>query len=300
MKVGIVGGGSIGLLFAAYMSKVSEVTIYTRTSRQANELNENGVVLINRNGAVTFQPKAAQIADWERKEDIMLLAVKQYQLEGALEMMGIIPESCSLFFLQNGMGHLKLLANLPVKNIFVGSVEHGAVKENGYTVRQNGKGITNAAVYRGDQSLLSRFAGRMPEDFAFVVKPDYYAMLLDKLIVNSVINPLTALLRVENGKLSTNHFFHKAARNLFNEISDILDLPDPEEHFEKIMLVSRHTADNRSSMLKDLEAGRKTEVEAISGFLLDEAKKRRKEAPLTTMLYEFIRGKEENAASGDE
>lgn len=297
MKVGIVGGGAIGLLFAAYMSKIFEVTIYTRTSRQANELNKNGVVLIKGNQTFTFHPRARQIGKWEQKEEMLLIAVKQYQLKDVLKM---IPENCSLFFLQNGMGHLQLLANLPVKNIIVGSVEHGAFKENSYTVRQNGEGITNAAVYRGNSSLLNGFAELMPKDFQFVVKPDYYEMLLNKLIVNAVINPLTALLQVENGKLSTNQFFHQAARNLFNEIANILDLHNPDEHFEKIILVSRHTANNRSSMLKDLEAGRKTEVEAISGFLLEEAKKRKKAAPLTAMLYEFIRGKEADAADSDD
>lgn len=44
MKVGIIGGGSIGLLFAYYLNKCFDTTIYTRTDRQACMIGAKGLL----------------------------------------------------------------------------------------------------------------------------------------------------------------------------------------------------------------------------------------------------------------
>ncbi|XJZ28399.1 2-dehydropantoate 2-reductase [Bacillota bacterium Lsc_1132] len=292
MKIGIIGGGAIGLLFAAYLCEVSDVTVFTKTPQQAEKLNENGLVLVKNHQSSTFHVSAKQISEWNPYEDLTIIAVKQYQLDGVLNLMVNASDRNSLIFLQNGMAHVKFMENLPAKNLFVGSVEHGAVRENAYTVRHNGAGVTNVAVYKGDATQLSQLAALLHDSFPFVLKEDYVEMLVNKLVVNAVVNPLTAILGIENGKLLANHFYEHTLKMLFREIAHILELKNAEEYFNRVVLVCRQTAENRSSMLKDLEAGRKTEVEAIVGYLLDEAIKQGKDAPLTTMLYDMVRGKE--------
>jgi 2-dehydropantoate 2-reductase len=47
-------------------------------------------------------------------------------------------------------------------------------------------------------------------------------------------------------------------------------------------------------MLKDIETGRKTEIDAILGFLLEEAQKQEKQAPIIKNLYLLVKGKENN------
>ena len=293
MKVGIIGAGSIGLLFASYISRSYEVTIYTRTENQASQINENGIILQKKAERTVSLVKALPISKWKGTEDLTLITVKQYQLTPVLEIINQLPEDPdNLLFLQNGMGHLKWLKELKNKNIFVGTVEHGALKENAFTVSHNGEGATKVAPFRGDFSFLQNFSAAVPSDFPIHVQEDYYSMLMNKLIVNAVINPLTSILHVKNGELIQNEYFFRVLTSLFDEISFILNLDHPEEHLRQVMEICKKTAENRSSMLKDIEANRLTEVDAILGFILEEANKQEKQAPLLENVYHFIKGKE--------
>lgn len=295
MKIGIIGAGSIGLLFAAHLSKTCSVTIYTKTSEQAESINENGVVLLNKESSSKFDIKACQFDKWTGQEDLTIVAVKQYQMNEVIDnLVKVKNKPIDMLFLQNGMSHLKLLSYLEGNNLFVGSVEHGALKENSFTVRQNGEGVTNLAVFLGDRTRLKDFASIVPDHFPVVIHKNYYEMLISKLIINAGINPLTAILQVENGQLIKNDYYFEALKDLFSEITFILNLAEPESYFHRVMEVCQNTALNRSSMLKDIESGRKTEVDAILGFLLEEAQKQEKPAPIIKNLYQLVKGKENN------
>jgi 2-dehydropantoate 2-reductase len=293
MEIGIIGAGSIGLLFASYISKAENVTLYTRTIEQANEINKFGLILqkgIQQRKSVV---KALPITEWLGSDDFTIIAVKQYQLTSIVEKINEFPaKRKNLLFLQNGMGHLKLLEQIVGGNIFVGAIEHGALKVNPHTVIHNGEGTTNVAVFRGESTPIQHLTARFQPEFSLVFNADYYQMLVNKLIINAVINPLTAILQVKNGDLIENRYYFHALKTLFAEISNILDLDQPEEHFARILKVCHNTAENRSSMLKDIEAKRKTEVEAILGFILEEANRKETHAPQTESLYYLIKGKE--------
>lgn len=293
MQIGIIGGGAIGLLFASYLHNDFSVTLYTRTSEQAVELNKYGLILQRDSKKVISMVKALPISDWEGVEELSIIAVKQYQLPAIFDRITkiqVVPKN--LLFLQNGMGHLELLEKLPVENIYVGTVEHGALKINSYTVSHNGEGMTNVAVYRGNPLVIQEFSSMTPPIFPVTLLPDFYMMLVNKLIVNAVINPLTAILNVKNGELVENSFYYKAAKILFDEVAAILNLGEADQHFQRIMDVCEQTASNRSSMLKDTEDGRRTEVDAILGYLLKEAARQKKMAPQIASYYYLLKGKE--------
>ncbi|MEH7118702.1 2-dehydropantoate 2-reductase [Neobacillus vireti] len=293
MRVGIIGAGSIGLLFAACLSRIFDVTVYTRTTEQAAAINQHGVKLLQGPKETVAEVKAMPAAEWQGSEDFTIIAVKQYQLSSILEKLKhtqFIPEN--LLFLQNGMGHLSMLKNFKESNIFVGSVEHGALRESLNTVRQNGAGTTNVAVYKGDKKILQSFADKVKKTFPMTFQEEYLTMLEKKLIVNAMINPLTALLQVNNGELVNNPFYYKVLQKLFSEITSVLNLERPEEYWEQVIKICKKTSDNRSSMLKDIEAKRVTEVDAILGYLINEAGRKGKESPQLETLYYLIKGKE--------
>ena len=292
MKIGIIGGGSIGLLFSYYLSLHNKVSVYTRTKEQADLINECGLHLVK--GGIkqpSSQVTAAPIHDWRGCEDLTIVAVKQYQLSGLMSDLKDKAKG-SILFLQNGYGHIKMLSELATNEIFVGSVEHGAVRVNGYTVQHNGVGVTRTAVFRGNADVLGELSTIAPSDFPFILEQDFNEMLIKKLVVNAVINPLTAILKVKNGQLVQNPSYFKIFKQMFEECAYILELPDSEQHFHNLMAVCEKTANNHSSMYKDIENGRQTEIDAILGYLLELARSKNKKAPLIHNYYHCIKGKE--------
>lgn len=296
MKIGIIGAGSIGLLFAAYLSKAFSVTLYTKTSEQAEIISRNGIYLQEGTAQNKYSVTAKPISQWAGTEELSIIAVKQYQLHSIIKEISkleFIPQN--LLFLQNGMSHLKLLNPIPGANIFVGSVEHGANKVNTNTVSHNGKGAINIALFKGSLESIKEFSIRCASiNFPITLKDDYYNMLLNKLIANAVINPLTAILQVKNGELIVNSFYFSAVKKLFLEISFILNLEDPIKRFRDVVRICKKTGNNRSSMLKDLDAGRRTEIDAILGFLIEEAQIQQKTAPNIESYYYLIKGIEKD------
>jgi 2-dehydropantoate 2-reductase len=300
MNIAIVGAGSLGLLFASYLSSAFSVTLYTRTDGQAEEIRQNGLFLKTGSQITRTQLSVYPVSEWQGTEELTIVAVKEYQLESIIQKINDLKNPVpAILFIQNGMSHLELLRTLPVNTILIGSVEHGAVKENENTVLHHGKGDMNIAVYKGDGTLIRKFVSLAPTNFPITIKDNYYDMLVNKLIANAVINPLTAILRVNNGELVNNSFYYKALTAFFSEISVILNLTNPDEHLKNIINICKKTADNRSSMLKDIEKNRRTEVDAILGFILAEAKRNGKKAVVTEGYYYLVKGKEKDRGDSD-
>lgn len=290
MRIGIIGGGAIGLLFASRLSEKHNVTLYTHTADQASIIQRDGIRLIADGESRLLTGIISKgLGEGISDVDLLIVAVKQYHLPQILPRIKDI--QVPLLFLQNGYGHISYLKQLQSPTIYVGVVEHGALKHDGNTVAHTGLGITRIASFRGKLEQLSLVNERI-DHFPFTKSEDFHTMLMDKLVVNAVINPLTAILGVENGGLINNSFHYQLFQDLYKEISGILEIQNKDETFEHVKSVCRATAENRSSMLKDLENGRKTEIDAILGHILSEAKSKGKNDCLTSSLYKMVKGKE--------
>jgi 2-dehydropantoate 2-reductase len=298
MKAVIVGGGAVGLLFAARFAQQGiEVCVQVRRAEQASRLNEHGVTLVSKADSLTFPVQAVQLKPGQKIEaDLIVVAVKQYHLQRLSEMIGAYLRSDSnVLFLQNGMSHLEMMASLPCKNVYVGVVEHGALKRSDNRIEHTGQGMLKLAAYRGSLHACEAVWRKVENnDFPLAVGEDWYNLLAEKLLVNAVINPLTALYRVANGALIANEHFMKTMQQLFAEAYDVLGLPpgEREKLWRHVVGVCRSTGNNRSSMLRDIEGGGQTEIGAISGYVLNRAKMARISLPYTAFVYESILGLE--------
>lgn len=282
MKIGIIGGGSVGLLLSSFLSQKHKITIYVKREEQKLALNKHG--LVNDGTRIPNLINVLTIHEM-KNEDCLFICVKQADIIDVLPLIKQENHQTPVFFLQNGMGHLRFIKNIK-QPCFVGVVEHGAYRINDYSVKHTGKGMIKIAVFNGKKNKLKELVSELTaEDFPIVKESDWRNLLAKKLIINAVINPLTALFDVKNGYVLTNTYLQKLARKLCAEACLVLNL-DYLEQWNRVQDVADKTADNISSMLNDIRNGVKTENEAISGYLLAESKEH---IPYTTFIYNSIK-----------
>ncbi|HZG61195.1 MAG TPA: 2-dehydropantoate 2-reductase [Anoxybacillus sp.] len=299
MKVGIVGGGAVGLLMAAYLHRIYDITLYTRRQSQAALLNKNGLRFMKGRKEKTFFIKAKHIEQSEMNEDVVFVTVKQYDLPKLASSANRLQNIPTIIFLQNGMGHLPLLNQFNNQNIVLGVVEHGALKHDDRTVEHTGEGKISLAVWKGEIGEAQRFIEQSSSHFPFLFKKDWYEMLAMKLAINAVVNPLTALLRVKNGQLLEVKEYRIMMQLLFSELKDVLSLSNEQQVWENIVHVCEKTANNRSSMLKDIEQGRQTEIDAILGYIIQRGKSMNIQTPLCEFLLHAIKGIERRGSTNE-
>jgi 2-dehydropantoate 2-reductase len=127
-------------------------------------------------------------------------------------------------------------------------------------------------------------------EVAVVVASDLPRRLWTKLAVNAGINATTALARVENGAIVEGPG-REVAADAARETARVarsrgVDLSD-ERAVERTLAVARTTAGNRSSTLQDVAAGRRTEIEAINGAVVERAGEVR--VPVNRTLLALVR-----------
>ncbi|QOR68460.1 2-dehydropantoate 2-reductase [Cytobacillus suaedae] len=293
MKVGIIGAGAIGLLFASYIAPTHNLTIYTRKLDQRERLNKEGLLLI-RNGKKFNIKVSAEILQNQSIEqlDLLIIAVKQYHLHDLITQFPSINQATTIVFLQNGMGHIRYLDKLRNDSIYVGVVEHGAMLLSSHSVEHTGIGITKISSFKGSSTVISSIIASVGSShFPFTFEEDWSQMLIEKLVINSVINPLTSLYGVKNGELLRNVYFYKLMKELFSEVTSVFP-SENREVWDRVVEVCEKTSNNRSSMLKDLEEGRLTEIDAILGYVLEIGKRKEIDLPVINFLYHSIKGLE--------
>jgi 2-dehydropantoate 2-reductase len=290
MEIGIIGAGSIGLLYSFYLSKNYTVTLYTNRKEQADIINEEGITVI-KDGT---QSLTKVHAEYERnyQEQLLIISVKQYDIEPIIEVLKKL-SSRTVLFLQNGMGHLPFLSLLSHHKIVLGIVEHGALRIDVHTVEHTGIGRTKLSYYNSknsDNTWIEQLLVEKHPCFPIELKEDWQKMLNEKLIANATINPLTTILKVKNGELIENEHFNVLLYELFTEIINVLGLQNERQLWDYVQNICKNTAQNESSMYKDVQKGNQTEIDAILGYCLHQAKNRNLAMPHITFLYHSIKG----------
>ncbi|AOM83285.1 ketopantoate reductase family protein [Salisediminibacterium beveridgei] len=278
MRAVIFGAGAVGLFTAAHwQQKGIEVMLVSRSQEQADAVQAGGITV--RATGHTWK-EYVRAADSERLTDIdftdidiMVNALKQTNLPEWFEQIKhIIPpnikEDVPILFLQNGMGHIEEASKYGFFKAFPAIVTHGIMKHSHTEVEHTGKGalIMDDSLNKGLVTLLHN-----EPDYPVHQTGNVEDYQKKKLIVNAVVNPITALYGIRNGELIENEQLLAIGRSVFDEATPILKLKDDDWSF--VLDVLRKTAKNESSMKVDIDHGRKTEVDAILGFIIREGEK---------------------------
>lgn len=283
MNIGIIGGGSIGLLVSSYLARKHDITLYVNRDIQQKQLHTYKLHLEKGKNVDKKQIQTALLR-YLHDADCIIICVKQPHLKKIMPSLMKLKSQIPLIFLQNGMGHLEQIKSLP-HPVYVGVVTHGAHRINDYTVRHLGNGEITLASYSGTQRQLDELIDTLhTANFIVNQTSDWGALLKNKLIVNAVINPLTAIFDVANGEIIRNPHINTLAKEICTETASVLEL-DPDESWARVIQTAQKTSKNTSSMRSDIHHKRETELEAITGYVMRQSNDK---LPYTTFAYHAV------------
>jgi 2-dehydropantoate 2-reductase len=299
-RVCVAGVGVIGSLFAAYLARVTDVTALTRREEHARALNEEGLRVSGR-GDFTSRLTAATSPDALPEPELVIVASKGGDVDAmAGQLAGHWP-AATLMTVQNGIGADEIVA------------QHGAWRLLSSVTFMSGTRHSDSHVeYVLDTATwIGPSRGTTPQDAravaALIESSGLKAQAFDdvrpaqwsKLIFNATVNTVAALTGLR-------HDPHFAAvdgpRDLGHLVRDLMDegksvaaaagVALDEDPWEMNVLATRRGHRHSPSMLEDVQAHRRTEVDMITGSLVREAHRLGVPVPLHETMYRLIKAKE--------
>lgn len=301
MRIGIVGAGAIGLTFAASLARVHDVVVLARRREVAEGITRDGVRIESgddiRNVRVLATTDARELAACEA----LIVAVKAYSTAEALAPLhGVLGPGTLVATIQNGIDNAGIVRGaLPGARVVAGTTQQGVIRLGDARVRAVNQGTTifarDDAAAPTSSDLASAFVAA---GLDARVDDDVDLLLWRKLMIVAAINPLGALTGRTNGAVVADEDLVPLARALCAEAAAVaraegVDAGDP---WAAVVAAARATAANRNSMLQDLDAGRPTEIDAISGAIVRRARLRGIAVPLTETMLRLVRAREASPA----
>ncbi len=308
MRIAILGVGSVGGVLLGCLSDTSSEIVCVSRGPTAESL-EAGLTLHTPEGTVEMIPGERYVVlDSESGPlpETLIGSCDATMITGKADstddLSSIAEELLSAegvaVSIQNGLGHAEILSRrVGAHRVVGGSTTHSAWRDGDGAVHWTGRGSIGLGRIDGSdpRQVTSELVVTL-EDAGLNPKwsSDIGSIIWRKLLINVAINPVCAIAGVRNGALVEVPELWTQALEAMREAEAVarasgVDLGDvdTESYLRKVV---DHTADNRVSMLQDLMAGRKTEVEVLCGAVVSKGESLGIPTPRNEMLLALVRG----------
>ncbi|WP_232772551.1 ketopantoate reductase family protein [Psychromonas sp. Urea-02u-13] len=285
----IIGSGAIGCLWAANLLKSGQqVHLVRRKKKTLQTLTYQDL-----SGHRVSLPcsHSTQLTD---SISPILVCVKAPQVTQALlAQRANIAVNQVIILMHNGMGTAEQVAEIFPKNpIICATTANACLLKSPSDIQQTGLGISYLGPFNAQAKSYAHLATSLNKALDNTHWHDSIEQKLWlKLLINIAINPLTAIFQIKNGVLAEQDYQLKIEK-IINEVMPVLGVMglafNQDELLSTINGVINATAENYSSMNRDIHFKRHTENEYISGYLLKKASQHHIETPFIQSLYEKI------------
>ena len=294
-KVAILGAGAIGSYFASrFFDTPGFTTVLIAKGRRYERLKASGLVVNGKSYVLpVIHPEEAT-----SPADLIIVALKHHYLKEAIhDFKKMVGDPTIIMSVMNGLDSEEYIGSIygMEKILYAISVGIDAVRQGNQTYyTKPGKHYFGEAV----NARLSQKALRVKEAFdkAGIINEtpkDMIRMLWWKFMVNVGMNQASAVMRASYGLFQTSPEVRGLMEALMKEVIALTDViginlttQDIEEWYPFLKLLSPQ---GKTSMLQDIEARRKTEVEIFGGKVVELGKKYHVPTSVNQTVYQIIR-----------
>ena len=299
-KVLVCGIGAVGSIYADKIEKSQTVDLRVLLDEERlKRYSENPIVFNGR------ELKFKYILPREKgfEADLIIIATKFDGLNEAIKnIKNFVGENTLILSLLNGVSSEEIIAKTygNSKVLYSYFIGHSAVRTGRYITHDDfnilvfgaSAGIDERVVKVKNFFDLAGIKYEIPQDIKY--------SLWRKFMLNVSTNQPSAILKMTFGEMQNNSVFINFATNIMKEVANIAKAEgiNNSENLVKdgLEALSMMCPEGKTSMLQDVEAGRKTEVEMFAGTVINLGRKHNIPTPYNQVLYEMILTIQENQA----
>lgn len=317
----VLGSGSVGLAVAGSYAKAGQQVTLLARGPGVPALRKEGITISGVCGEHTVPPQQLKVSDADQPDpediacDVLIVATKAYQAASALKALmqkaGPAASPQAVLLLQNGWGSAEearavlpgpvgIFSSIMMIGIERRSPTHAHVNVQASPVRV---GTLFGAAPAAMQGAVARGqAGFLPITYEEPIAP----AILNKFLFNTCLNAIGAITRMSYGELVSNAHTRHLIAQLADETIRVIRAerqhelaPDGSRYLEQTLtpFVLPKAAAHRSSMLQDVEAGRRTEIDYLNGAVVRMGQRQGIATPSNDAVASLVRAREQLTAS---
>ncbi|HEX2056235.1 MAG TPA: 2-dehydropantoate 2-reductase [Nitrospiraceae bacterium] len=292
----IVGAGSVGGFFGAHLARHHQSVSFLLRPKTLSAVRERGLTVRSAMGSFTVHPPAAAEPRELPQPDVILLAVKAYDLDEVLNQLDpVLTGRTVLVTLQNGIDtEDRILARLK-RDCVVGGVAYiySKIAEPGL-IDHYKKGAVAIGELMGHESerllqIRDLFAAAQ---IPCQLSKDIRRSKWEKMCWNCVFNPITVLIDDQVAKAVDHPDMVGVIRQIVGEVmavSAAMKVPLPPDMADKVVKWTQEIRDIHTSMYDDWKAGRPTEIDYLNGFIVRQGREFGIPTPVNEALTAMIK-----------
>ncbi|CCY23683.1 2-dehydropantoate 2-reductase [Brachyspira sp. CAG:484] len=288
----LCGLGAVGTIYADKIQRFNPDNFRALVDRKRLERYKVNPIIFN---GIQLDFNYSLPEDTDFKADLILIATKYSGLDEAVRNIeNFVKEDTVILSLLNGVTSEDIIAAVygwdkVLYSYFIG---HSAIRTGNKIVHDD----VNTIVFGSDKNINENVL-RVKKYFDtaginYKIPEDIRHSLWLKYMLNVCANQTTAILRMTFGEMLENKHFMQLAVNIMKEVQAVAKAEGVNNTESMIDETLRHLQlmipDGKTSMLQDVEAGRKTEVDMFAGTMIQFGKKHSIPTPYNCMIKEFI------------
>jgi len=301
VRVGILGAGAMGSLFGGLLARAGEDVWFVDPWRaQIDAITRDGLLMTcdgeQRRVAAgaSVDPAAAGMVD------LLMVWCKAFAtgdaVAAAAPMIGPQTIVCSL---QNGLGNPEQIrAHVPAERVVHGVTGLGAsVVAPGVIEVTRGAWTGGSTTWIGGPGAEAVAETLRGAGMAMEVREDIDALVWNKVAMAGAMSPVASLVRLPNGLVLNTRETRELLEQMTREIVAVANAKgialDADEAIARNVAVYETSLDHRPSMLDDVLAGRRTEIDSLCGAVVREGQALGVPVPVSATLWRLIRAIEQ-------
>lgn len=302
MKIAVLGAGALGSLFTAFLAKAGKDVFLVGRGPHLASIGEKGLTLshLERQERVVIKVLDIKEVQKESKVDLLIVFTKTYDIVLALQSVkGLVGPNTILMSLHNGLGNLEKLSQFTdSENIILGMTTFGSnVKAPGQIELTNasfeGTAINYIGSHARDMQRVLTVAHVLNEAGLHTeVSENIEKMIWQKLIIAAGVMGASSLTRLPINNLVGQPEWEEIFKAIVNEMLLVATTKginlSYSEVTEQAMKSYKNSLNHRTSMLVDVLAKKRTEVDSVYGAVVSEANRLGLKVPTLRTIFNML------------